>query len=112
MKKILAYCFSITFMLSAGSIYACSTCGCQSNKVEKECSSTEKSKKSCESKCSKSKKCCSKKNSSDGFNFNKTNSYGKAKSCSKSKVKKCCSKKESVKNDNKEQESSDDVKKS
>ena len=88
MKKIFTGLFTITFLFAVGNTYACSTCGCKSNKTEKECSSTEKSKKSCESKCSKSKKCTSKKNSK-GWNFDKTNSYGTNKSCSKSKAKKC-----------------------
>ena len=102
MKKILISILALFLCFGISSITACTTCGCQKD-AKKECtgenldnSKEEKTKTACsksKKECCKSKKSssCNKK-SSDGFNFNKSNNYGKKKKCCKKKSS--CSKNE------------------
>tara|TARA_B100000401_G_C52712110_1_gene674352 strand:- start:147 stop:527 length:381 start_codon:yes stop_codon:yes gene_type:complete len=95
MKKILISILVIFLCFGISSITACNSCGCQKD-AKKECTgeNLDNSKEgNTKTACSKSKKECCKskkssscnKKSSDGFNFNKSNNYGKKKKCCKKK---------------------------
>ena len=98
MKKLtsilLAIFFIASYNMSAQDVAAEDTKKATTEVVECESQKT----KEVECKSQKTKSTCCTKKKSNGFNFNKSNSYGKSSSCSSaSKKSACCAKKEAKK---------------
>ncbi|MEE2954426.1 MAG: hypothetical protein VX347_04550 [Bacteroidota bacterium] len=113
MKKILFSLLAVFFIVGITTVNACETCGCKDKNTsvsdQENLNSDEnapkciKTGKTCASSCKNKAKgtCCegkAKSQNTTGFNFNKSNTYGKNSSnCSKTSQKKCCPKKKALK---------------